>query len=421
MKCSDATMDELLKILVIDDDAVDRMAVRRALDKAGLGFDLTEAEDGASAISTLGHHAFDCIFVDYFLPDQNGLSLVKQLQRLEVSAPCVVLTGQGDEQVAVDVMKAGAADYLSKTRIDPMTLARSVRSAIRVHRAEQVASAANKKLQATNLQLRKQNEELAEQRLQIEEQNQKLQQASRLKSEFIATISHELRTPMNAIMGFSQLLLRQYPDPLSEQQLDMVQRIFDNSQNLLSMVNEVLDFSKIEANRFEIHPENFDLSSIVMSTVQQLQALALDKGITLDTEIQETLQSMPVTNDPECLRRILVNLISNAIKFTEKGHVAVRVDLMGAEQVAITVQDTGMGIPTEQLATIFEPFRQADQTITRSQSGTGLGLAITDALVQAMQGTISVTSQPGVGSEFRVCLPLQVQNPVVVEPQTPMV
>lgn len=403
-------MDETLNILVIDDDAVDRMAVRRALLKTDLDVDLSEAEDGETALSILKTHQFDCIFVDYLLPDQDGLALAKQLQQLQVDAPFVVLTGQGDEQIAVEVMKAGAADYLSKHRISPTTLARTIRRAIRLHRAEHAVQAANQKLQVTNDQLRQQNDELAHQRAQIEAQNQELIKAYRLKSEFIATISHELRTPMNAIMGFSQLLLRQYPDPLSDQQLDMVQRIFDNSRNLLTMVNEVLDFSKIEANRIELHPENFQLSVLILSTVQELQALAFEKKLTLAAKIPESLQSLQLTNDPESLRRVLVNLISNAIKFTEVGEVTLQLQLLNPDQIEISVVDTGIGIAPEQLGTIFDPFCQGDQSLTRHHSGTGLGLAITESLVKAMQGHISVTSQRGVGSTFSVQLPLQVQT-----------
>jgi len=414
-------LDETLKILVIDDDAVDRMAVRRALQKADFEVDLSEATDGSTALSTLKTNNFDCIFIDYLLPDQDGLTLVKQLQKLDVDAPLIVLTGQGDEQIAVEAMKAGAADYLSKTRLAPSTLAHTVRSAIRLRRAEQTAFAANRKLQMTNLQLRQQNEELDQQRLQIETQNQALLKASRLKSEFIATISHELRTPMNAIMGFSQLLLRQYPDPLSEQQLDMVKRIFDNSRNLLGMVNEVLDFSKIEANRLELHPETFQLSALVLSTVQELKALALDKNLTLTADIPDPIQTLQLTNDPDCLRRILVNLISNAIKFTEAGGVTLSLKQSSAEQVEIAVCDTGIGIPLKQLKTIFEPFRQADQSLTRCHAGTGLGLAITDSLVKAMQGQISVDSQLGEGSTFRVQLPREIQLSANGRVKSPMI
>lgn len=414
-------MDETFKILVIDDDAVDRMAVRRALIKADLDVDLSEVEDGKAALSMLAMNQYDCIFVDYLLPDYNGLDLVNQLQQLEVDTPLVVLTGQGDEQIAVNVMKAGAADYLAKARVSPATLAQTVRRAIRLHQAEQSARTATQKLQKTNDQLRHQNHELDQQRAQIESQNQELIKAYRLKSEFIATISHELRTPMNAIMGFSQLLLRQYPDPLSEPQLDMVQRIFDNSRNLLGMVNEVLDFSKIEANRMDIHPTNFQLSTLVLSTIQELQPLALEKDLALEAKLPEPLLTLHLTNDPDCLRRIIVNLISNAIKFTESGEVTVRVQQLNPEQVEIVVQDTGMGISPEHLETIFEPFRQVDQSLTRSHPGTGLGLAITQSLVKAMQGTISVTSQKEKGSTFVVHLPVHVQPVLSERPKAPMI
>lgn len=160
------------------------------------------------------------------------------------------------------------------------------------------------------------------------------------------------------------------------------------------MVNEVLDFSKIEANRLEIHPQDFQLSTLMLATVQELQPLALDKNLTLETHLPDPLNPLQMMTDPEFLRRILVNLISNAIKFTESGGVTICANPLDGDQIELSVQDTGIGIPPEYLETIFEPFRQVDQSLTRSHPGTGLGLAITHSLVKAMQGTISVTSQP---------------------------
>ncbi|NES23919.1 MAG: histidine kinase, partial [Symploca sp. SIO3E6] len=262
------------------------------------------------------------------------------------------------------------------------------------------------RLEFQNQMLAQQNQELESQRQQVLRQNVQLLEAARLKSQFLATMSHELRTPMNAVIGFSQLLLRQRQSSLIPQQVDMVERILNNGKNLLTLINEILDLSKIEAGRLELKLEKFNLVKLLRATVEELRSLAEEKHLELD--IQADLQNPNVSNDSVRLRQILVNLLSNAIKFTECGKVQVEVKEISSEQLVIIVKDTGIGIAQEDLEHIFEEFRQIDQTTTRKYSGTGLGLAITESLVQLMQGTITVESQLGVGSTFRVELPRQV-------------
>lgn len=401
-------MKETLRILVVDDDEVDRMAVRRALTQARVNMELSEAGDGNEALLALRDTTYDCIFLDYRLPDQDGLTLVNRLRASEIKVPLVVLTAQGDEQIAVELMKAGATDYLSKSRVSSETLAQILRNAIRVHRAEMQAEIALQQLKESHEQLIRKNQELERQRQQIQLQNLKLLEASRLKSQFLATMSHELRTPMNAIIGFSQILLRPKFGQLTHQQTDMVERILNNGKHLLMLLNEVLDFSKLEAGRLELKAELFDLTTVVNATVVEMQSLAEAKKLLLEVEID--LQNPWVFNDSLRLRQILVNLLSNAIKFTETGGVWVEVKELPDNWIAIAVRDTGIGIAPKDSKHIFEAFRQVDQSITRKYPGTGLGLAIIDSLVRMMSGTIFLESQLGVGSMFRVEIPRQITS-----------
>ena len=396
-------MSETLKILVVDDDEVDRMAVRRSLGKASINAEVTEAMDAREAIAILTDNVFDCLLLDYRLPDKDGLELIQQVRQIGMKIPTIVFTGQGDEQIAVELMKAGASDYVSKSRVSPETLDQTIRNAIRIHHAELEAQIANEQLRESHKLLLWKNQQLEQQRQQIELQNQKLLEVSRLKSQFLASMSHELRTPMNAIMGFSQMLLRQYPDPLSSPQVDMVKRIFKNAQHLLTMLNEVLDFSKIEAGRFEVKLEGFDLGKFATMRTEELRCFAVEKDLRLEVNVQ--LENPEIVNDPGGMRRVLVNLISNAIKFTESGYVRIDLWELGRDRVAIAVKDTGVGIAKENLQHIFEAFRQVDQTFTRKYSGTGLGLAIVKSLVEMMEGTITVESELGKGSTFQVELP----------------
>lgn len=409
--------EEQFSILLVDDDEVDRLTVKRSLKKAKFPTLLTEVENGKKAIAKLQeketnsssqiveatNNNFDLILLDYRLPDIDGLHLITEIRALNLNLPIIVLTGQGDEEIAVEMMKAGAADYLSKGKIEPNILVKAINSAIRISKAEQAVELANQRLRASNELLILKNQELERQQQQIKLQNIQLQESYNLKSEFLATMSHELRTPMNAIMGFSQLLLRQYPDPLSGQQQNLVERIFDNSKNLLDMINEMLDFSKIESGKMELNPQELDLKFLIKLTVEELRSLAVEKQLNLVTNIQ--LKDKFLIQDSNFIKRVLINLLSNAIKFTESGEVKVTAWEIDKTKVAIAVSDTGMGIASEDRDKIFQAFRQGDQTFTRQHSGTGLGLAITDSLVKMMGGKISLQSELGKGATFTVEIP----------------
>jgi PAS domain S-box-containing protein len=265
-----------------------------------------------------------------------------------------------------------------------------------------------KRLEAQNEMLATQNQELEIQRQQLQLQNLQLLEAARLKSQFLATMSHELRTPMNAIIGFSQLLLRQRQSPLTSHQVDMMERILNNGKHLLALINEILDLSKIEAGRLELQLEAINLPTLVRATTDELRALADEKHLAL--YVHADLHNPTVFNDSVRMRQILVNLISNAIKFTNIGSIEVNIGELSPDKVVLTVQDSGIGIAPDELEHIFEEFRQVDQTLTKKYPGTGLGLAITKSLIELMQGTITVESQLGQGSTFRIELPRTVQT-----------
>ncbi|MEH1811663.1 MAG: ATP-binding protein [Nostoc sp.] len=404
-------MEETLKILVVDDDEVDRIAIRSALTTAGVQMQLSEVGNGNDAFSVLSVTAYDCVFLDYSLPDRDALTLIQQLGSSEIKVPLVVLTGQGDEQITLQLLKAGATDYLSKSRISPETLSQVLRNVIRIYRAEMQVDLANQQLRETHEQLICQNQELERQQQQIQMQNFKLLEASRLKSLFLATISHELRTPMNAIIGFSQILLRPKFGQLTRQQADMVERILNNGKHLLMLLNEVLDFSKLEGGGLDLKAERFNISKVINLVVSEMRSLADAKNLSL--LVQTDLQNPLVFNDPVRVKQILINLLSNAIKFTESGEIWVEVKELPGNRVVIVVQDTGIGIAPRDFKHIFEAFRQVDQTITRKYPGTGLGLAIIDSLVRMMGGKIFLESKLGVGSMFKIELPRQITLPTV--------
>ena len=272
------------------------------------------------------------------------------------------------------------------------------------------------RLEQQNKMLARQNQELEKQQRHIKLQNIKLLEAARLKSQFIATMSHELRTPMNAIIGFSQLLLRQGKENLKPQQVQMVDRILSNGKTLLNLINDILDLSKMEAGRLELRLERCNLNTVVSNTVEELRSLSEEKNITLT--FTSKLDNPFIINDSNRLRQIIVNLLSNAIKFTDEGSVTVTISEIEKDWIKIIVEDTGIGMTQEQQAEIFEAFRQVDQTLTRKYAGTGLGLAITDSLVTLMEGKILVTSQLEKGSRFEIQIPRYVKQENNASPQS---
>ncbi|TBR59628.1 PAS domain-containing sensor histidine kinase [Westiellopsis prolifica IICB1] len=248
----------------------------------------------------------------------------------------------------------------------------------------------------------------AEEQLQaIRNENLQLQETTRLKSQFLAVMSHELRTPMNAILGFSQLLLRHPYNQFPPQARSMVERILSSARRLLVLIEDILDFSKLEAGRLELNLEEFNLVELVTTTVQELHCLAQQKNITIDVYIN--LTDTQIINDSDRVRQILVNLLSNAIKFTDVGNVNVEV-LEIQDRVMLIIKDTGIGISEIDLKNIFQEFRQVNQCLTRKHGGTGLGLAIVDQLVRLMKGSVTVESKIAEGSTFRVELPRVIQN-----------
>ncbi len=256
---------------------------------------------------------------------------------------------------------------------------------------------------------------LAEAKKDAEARAQRAQETASAKSDLLAVMSHEIRTPINGVLGFANLLL---DTPLNSEQREFAQTVQRSSDALLTVINDVLDYSKIEAGRMSIEQIDMDLQSVCDGVRAILQSAALERGVSIRIDYDDRLPKY-IKGDPVRIRQVLLNLAGNAVKFTESGSVHIAVTQPDAARLKVSVIDTGIGISSEQLATLFQRYTQADSSTARRYGGTGLGLAISKTLVELMGGEIGALSTPGAGSTFWFVLPLRAGAPTEAAPPVP--
>jgi signal transduction histidine kinase len=239
---------------------------------------------------------------------------------------------------------------------------------------------------------------------EIQEKGRQLELASKYKSQFLASMSHELRTPMNAVLGYTRMLLMNVYGELPEKVRDVHGRIDKSGRHLLGLINDVLDFSKIEAGQLTLAINPYSVRDVIQAVVSGTQSLATEKNLVLKTTLPADLPS--ASGDERRIAQVLLNLVGNAIKFTDSGEVRIDVAAKNGDLV-VSVSDTGPGIPETDREKIFDEFRQAEGSITQKKGGTGLGLAIAKRIVELHGGKIWVESEVGKGSKFTFTLPMK--------------
>jgi signal transduction histidine kinase len=376
-----------LRVLIADDDEDDYILTRDLLQRIGrqrFRLDWTPSYEAALQAIELNQH--DVYLFDYHLGQSDGLELMREALARGCKAPIILLTGNDDWETDVEAMKAGAADYLVKGQLDARLLERSIRYALERKRAQ---------------------EELLEYAHEIERKNRDLaqavkvsQEATKLKSQFLANVSHEIRTPMNGVLGMTELLL---DTELTAEQRDYAETASRSGEALLEIIDSILDLSKIEAGKLQLEALDFSPAEVLHEVLKLVSGRARSKGLTVTAEVSEEAHQQ-LRGDPGRLRQVLLNLVANAIKFTEKGGVSLKVDAAESSehgvQLLFEVRDTGIGLTPDAQSRLFQPFVQADGSITRKYGGTGLGLAISKQLIEMMGGRVGVDSQPDQGSRF---------------------
>ena len=370
-----------VRVLLVEDDEDDYILTASLLTEIQPDkFEPVWARSYEEALEKIASEQFDVCLLDYRLGAHNGLELLHEARKLGYNGPLILLTGQSDQELDFEAMRAGAADYLIKDQISAANLERSIRYSIQ-----------QKQMEAERIQ-----------RIREQEARSQAESANKAKDEFLAMVSHELRTPLNAMLGWVGILRGNKGDEgVYQRAIDAIERSA-KTQNRL--VNDLLDISRVASGNLWIERQPVVLSSVVEPAVDEAFPAAKDKSITLDVELQEAVKW--VQGDPNRLHQVVNNLLQNAIKFTpEGGRVNVRLEYLDG-QARLTVSDTGKGIRPEFLPYVFDRYRQAAGGNDR-RAGLGLGLAISRHIVELHGGSITAQSEgEGTGSTFTVLLPV---------------
>lgn len=387
-------------ILVVDDEPdlelLIRQRFRRKIKDGELDFDFAiNGEEALKKLETTNRH-FDMVLTDINMPVMDGLTLLNRIKEQEGPYKAVVVSAYGDLENIRTAMNRGAFDFITKP-IDFSDLELTILKTVNEVRLIRKGIEAHEQLETT-----------LQEKERAELETDRARQSEKFKQQFLANMSHEIRTPMNSVVGLTHLLLK---TPLNEQQFRYVDTIRKSSENLLVIINDILDISKIEAGKMIFENTTFSFSEMLDNLYQMMLIRANDKQLPLELQVSPEIPPFLI-GDPVRLQQILINLVGNAIKFTESGKVSINVAPVqtSADKCTLhfTVTDTGIGIAPETVGVIFESFSQATSDTNRKFGGTGLGLTISKQLIDLQGGTIDLASEVGSGTTFSFSLTFRI-------------
>ncbi|MBC3541147.1 ATP-binding protein [Rufibacter sediminis] len=405
-------MADQIRILLVDDDEDDFVITRDIIqDIPGRHYHLDWTASFPEALALIREKKHDVYLVDFFLGAHDGLELITKAVEEGTTAPFILLTGQTDRETDEKAMRAGAQDYLVKGTFNPYDLERSIRYSIEHAKSltqiqtlnaqlEQRVEERTQELAEAIQKLENTNRILYEAQLDIEKALQKEKELNELKSRFVTTASHEFRTPLSTVLSSASIIARYKTTEEDDKRLKHVDRIKSAVQNLTVILNDFLSISRIEEGKVYNIPSTFNLVAFVKESVEEMQALVKEGQKIL---YQHQGEQELVELDKQLLKNILINLLSNASKYSAEGKNVHLATSITPQKVTITVQDEGIGIPAQDQTHLFTPFFRA-QNATNIQ-GTGLGLNIVKRYVEVMDGTLEYQSVLDKGTTFTITFP----------------
>lgn len=374
-------------IIVVEDEKGARATLCGILEDAG--YRVIGLERGKDALAAIRNGRFNAIITDIRVPDVGGMEILEAAREINPDAPVIMMTGYASVETAVDAVNQGAYAYFVKP-VNPDELKTTIANALKHQRLLQENKRLVDDLQQSNKLLFKANEEL--------------KSATQAKSDFLAHMSHELRTPLNVVIGFSELMLDEVPGNINEEQKQCLLDIMGSGKHLLNLINDILDLSKIESGKLELKMANFSLPVLLDSLKRIVAPVIAPKEQSLEIDVEKGLPL--VYADKAKVRQVLINLLSNATRFTPGGG-RLRVETAVENGwCRISVIDNGIGIKVEDREKIFDPFCQVEDAMMEEKGGTGLGLPIAKQIIEKHGGRIIVESGEGGGSRFSFTLPL---------------
>ena len=349
-------------ILVVDDELGPRESLKMILNPH---YNVYTADRGAQAVEMLKQVSVDLVTLDLKMPGFTGINVLEKVKQYDPDIEAIIITGYGSLDTAIEGLRLGAFDYISK----PFDV----------------------------------NHILALVRRGLERRNAK-SQLRQVKSDFLSNISHELRTPLSVVVGFVYLLLNQVIGKLTEEQQRVLETVYRNSEELLELIDNVLWMTSLNSGDANATLEKFDARDVINETMKRYQKAIREKGLRLEVQLGDG--GILLVSDRTKVERIFQNVFNNAVKFTSEGEIIVKAQASPArDSVELEVTDTGVGIEQSKIDSIFEPFHQADNSIQRSYSGLGIGLTVARRMAELIGGKLALTSKPGVGTRVSMIFP----------------
>ena len=380
--------DKALKVLIIEFNSQNIMKIKDILSKpsSGISYEVSWAQKEENVLKRVEEGGFDVVLLSYDLPGANGLEILSDLKYKDLQGPAIMMADKGDEEFATQAMHQGAYDYVIRDKGFESGLPLVILNALNTFRAARERERLQK--------------EIAAKKVELEAANRKLKELDRIKSDFVANVAHEFRTPLTIIKGNTDMVIKGRLGNVTPEQKEMLDGAVSVANRLARLVNDLLDISKIESGKMQLKKEKVDINKVIEENLKAFTKIMKDKKQVLQKELAKDMPE--ITADMDKTTQVFVNILSNAIKYSPEGGSITIKSVNLEKEIMVEVSDTGEGVAPENIDKIFDKFTRVT---AEKKEGTGLGLPIAKDIVVLHNGRMWVKSEQGKGSNFYFTLP----------------